>query len=137
VARPNALDKALAAAADELSTELPTVAQSAVLDSNLALAKAQALVAKNMADLKKQRLVPIAMAPMYRPYFGNTMTISLNNLSIYLPLDGKTYHIPEAYARIAQGRRRRVDEHVMRIARLADVKSNFEREAGELALIPR
>lgn len=106
--------------------------------ANAELTKAQAKVQENMRDLKKSALVEVSMAPMYRPYFGNIMTVTLNNLSIYLPLDGRGYKIPRPYAAIVHARRRAVDDHVMRMERMADVQKNFDgKDAGSLELIPR
>jgi len=115
----------------------PIEVQKAITRSNQAVAKAQKLVQENAAQLRAEEKVSISLAPMYRPYFGDVMSVFLNGLPIYLPIDGRSYQIPKSYAMIVQERRRRVDEHVMRSQRLADVQSNFERSAGELVLIPR
>lgn len=134
----SAIDKILSDAAPEATkTKAKAEAKAVVSKSNQELAKAQKLVQKNAKELKEQDQVTLSMAPMYRPYFGDVMTVSLNGLSIYFPLDGRGYKIPKAYAQIIQERRRRVDEHIMRTQRLANVTQNFERSAGELELIPR
>lgn len=88
-------------------------------------------------QLTSEDLVPVSMAPLYRPYFGEVMTVGLNGLNIYLPIDGRTYKIPKSYAPIVQERRRRVDDFITRRQRMSNVQSNFETYAGELKLIPR
>lgn len=135
----NTLDKILEDAPADLagSSENSGDMKKIVAKSNQELAKSLALVAQNVADLKKEDKVSVSMAPMYRPYFGDVMTVSINGLSVYLPLDGRSYKMPKAYAMVIQGRRRMVDDHITRTARLADIQSNVERSAGELELIPR
>ena len=135
----NTLDKILEDAPADLagSSESSGDMKKIVTKSNQELAKSLALVAQNVTDLKKEDKVSVSMAPMYRPYFGDVMTVSINGLSVYLPLDGRSYKMPKSYAMVIQGRRRMVDDHITRTARLADIQSNVERSAGELELIPR
>lgn len=121
----------------EEGIEAPVDVQAAIAKSNKSVAQAQQLTQENAKALRAERQVPVTMAPMYQPYFGDVMTVTLNGLSIYVPVNGRTYNIPKSYAMIVQERRRRVDAHVMRTQRLSDVQSNFERTAGELTLIPR
>lgn len=135
----NTLDKILEDAPADLagSSENSGDMKKIVAKSNQELAKSLALVAQNVTDLRKEEKVSVSMAPMYRPYFGDVMTVSINGLSVYLPLDGRSYKMPKSYAMVIQGRRRMVDDHITRTARLADIQSNVERSAGELELIPR
>lgn len=135
----NTLDRILEDAPADLagSSENSGDMKKIVAKSNQELAKSLALVAQNVTDLKKEDKVSVSMAPMYRPYFGDVMTVSINGLSVYLPLDGRSYKMPKSYAMVIQGRRRMVDDHITRTARLADIQSNVERSAGELELIPR
>ena len=135
----NTLDKILEDAPADLagSSESSGDMKKIVTKSNQELAKSLALVAQNVTDLRKEEKVSVSMAPMYRPYFGDVMTVSINGLSVYLPLDGRSYKMPKSYAMVIQGRRRMVDDHITRTARLADIQSNVERSAGELELIPR
>ena len=132
----NALDTVLSAASEEI-TKAPKDVQKAVTKSNRAVAEAQKMVLENAQQLKAEKKRPVTLAPMYQAYFGETMTVTLNGLSIYVPVNGRTYQVPKSYAQIIQERRRRVDEHILRAQRLSNVQSNFERTAGELVLIPR
>lgn len=132
----NALDSVLSAASEEIA-KAPKEVQSAIALSNRKVAEAQKLLQVNAQRLKVEKKSPVTLAPMYQAYFGEVMTVTLNGLSIYVPVNGRTYQVPKSYAQIIQERRRRVDEHVMRAQRLSNVQSNFERTAGELVLIPR
>lgn len=91
----------------------------------------------NKGILEKQKRVSVALSPMYAPYFGEVMTVSLNGFSIYLPVDGRNYEVPEEFARIVHKRRRLVDAQQNVQAKLGDVTNNKDSYAGELVLIPR
>jgi hypothetical protein len=84
--------------------------------------------------LLAQDKVNVSLAPQYRPYFGKVMTVSLNGIPIYLPVNGRQYAVPRDYAAVIHGRRRAVDDLLMKTNRMADVRNNFETYAGELKL---
>lgn len=135
----NALDTVLSAASDEIAKAPKTSqdAKDAIARSNRVVAESQKVMQETAQKLKSEAKKPVTLAPMYQPYFGEVMTVGLNGLNIYVPVNGRTYQVPESYAMIIQERRRRVDAHILRTNRLANVQSNFERTAGELVLIPR
>jgi hypothetical protein len=89
---------------------------------------------KRAEDLRNQEKKPVSLAPQYRPYFGNTMVIGLSGINVYVPCDGRTYHIPKDFAAVLHERRRRVDDFLMRKQRMANVQANFETYPGELQL---
>lgn len=99
--------------------------------------KTRAKIKANANVLKKSDTVGVALAPMYRPYFGDIMTVSLSGLSIYFPVDGRTYQIPKPYAAMIHERRRRVDDMLTRTGRMANIQGNRESYAGEITLIPK
>jgi hypothetical protein len=81
----------------------------------------------------KEKQVPVNGSPFYRPYFGNNMPIWLNGFAIYVPLDGKTYKIPQSFANIFFERIKRVDATIQRMGVLG---ANIEDEmiAGDFEL---
>ena len=85
--------------------------------------------------LQDQRKVEVVGAPMYQAYFGSVMTISINGIPIYVPLDGRRYAIPESYAAIFNQRIGSVNEDIELEKRRNDVKANFESYPGELDLV--
>ena len=111
--------------------------QSIAANASTAMVEAERQTAALYKQLTTEAQVPVSLAPLYRPYFGDIMTVGLNGLNIYLPVDGRTYQVPASYAPIVQERRRRVDDMIARRQRMADVQSNFERYAGEIKLVPR
>ena len=94
---------------------------------------------RQLADYYKgQDKVVVQISPMYKPYFGNSMEISLNGIPIYVPCDNKRYEIPKSYAMEVNGRIRRVDAQINRESRMSDVRKNFDGQMlGSLDLIKR
>lgn len=124
---------------DGFETPTETVETPVTSDPRQAAVKASAAleVVKDVSQLNYEELtaepkVPVTLAPQYRPYFGNNMPVRLNEIVIFVPVDGRTYPIPESFARIVHERRRKVDAFLMRTNRLADVQQNGESYVGEL-----
>lgn len=86
---------------------------------------------------KAEPKVAVQGSPMYRPYFGNNMAISLNGVVVYVPLDGQRYEIPESFAAVFLDRIARVDEQINMRKQMANVTENSESYAGERSLIKR
>ena len=76
----------------------------------------------------------VSIPPLYKPYFGKVMTISINGISCAIPVDGKTYKVPKSFAEEARIRMFRQNEMLEKQAKMSDVKNNFETSPGELAL---
>lgn len=84
--------------------------------------------------MKKQEKVPVSVSPLYRPYFGRTMPVTINGTSIYVPCDGKTYMVPRMFADEIKVRISNQDELFAKKRRLSDVSNNFEASPGELRI---
>ena len=63
------------------------------------------------------------------------MSIVINGVLIAVPLDGRSYEIPESFAQVFNTRIRQVDNMELQQAALADVTSNVEDTPGEKELI--
>ena len=115
--------------ADKKVTEAQIIKES---DNNVAKAEAgrRALGEK----FRKEEKVPVSISPLYKPYFGKVMTVSINGISCAIPVDGKTYKVPKSFAEEARCRMFRQNEMLEKQARLSDVQNNFETSPGELAL---
>lgn len=83
---------------------------------------------------KAEEKVPLYLSPMYRPYFGNVMQVSINGISIYFKIDGTTQLIPRTFADEITSRRMRIDTMLTRRKRLSDISGNYESNPGELKL---
>ena len=131
------LDQILASASPAKAGATEAVAPEIAREASVKMAENDRKTAELYQQFKQEELKSVMLAPMYQAYFGETMTVTINTLSIYVPVNGRSYKIPKSYAAIVHERRRRVDDHLMRAQRMADVASNFEKEAGELILVPR
>ena len=121
-------------------TESNAAAQVAPTPQNLAQAvrKADTLMRKQEQmihdKLSKQKRVSVTIAPQYRPYFGDVMAVFLQGLAVYVPVDGRSYQIPEDFAAIVHERLARVNAHLLKCERMSNIQANVESYAGELKL---
>lgn len=81
-----------------------------------------------------QEKIPISISPLYKPHFGNSMTVSINGILVVIPCDGLTYRVPKAFATEALGRIRKIDRILEKKNRMKNISSNFERTPGELSI---
>ena len=102
--------------------------------SNKAVAAAEKERKELAKSLKKQEYVPVQVSPLYRPYFGKVMTVTINGASIAIPCDGKTYKVPKTYAEEIKVRMFKQDELFAKKKRLSDVTNNLEASPGELQI---
>lgn len=78
--------------------------------------------------------VAMYLSPMYRPYFGRVMRVSINGVSIYFKVDGSTQLIPTTFADEVTRRRMAIDAMLTKQGRMADVAGNHEASPGELKI---
>lgn len=115
--------------AEQVVTEAAVVAESnrAVNDGEK---ERKALARKFKAQPKQS----VSISPLYKPYFGNIMTVTINGTSIAIPCDGRTYEVPAAFAEEIMIRISNQDDLIQKKRRLGDVTRNFEGSPGELDL---
>lgn len=88
-------------------------------------------------EFQKEEKVAVKIPPLYKPYFGKVMTVSINGISCAIPVDGQTYKVPKSFAEEANIRMFRQDELLQKQAKMSDAVNNrtaFESYPGELAL---
>lgn len=51
---------------------------------------------------QKEKLVPFSVPPSLQKHIGETMFISINGSKVVIPVDGKSYEIPESLAKLGQ-----------------------------------
>ena len=83
-------------------------------------------------EYRKQEKIGVSVSPMYRPYFGKNMHVSINGIAVYVPCDGKVYKLPKAFAVEVMSRIRKVDEMLTRKERMTSISNNVESSPGEL-----
>ena len=84
---------------------------------------------------KAEKKYKVKGAPAYQAHFGNVMSIVINGVLITVPLDGRSYEIPESFAQVFNSRIRQIDNMALQQSALADVTNNVESMPGEKDLI--
>lgn len=79
--------------------------------------------------------VRVTGSPMYAPYFGRMMNLTINGIAIYVPMDGQSYEIPTTFADLFNSRIEAVDALNRNRTTMANIANNKESYAGELDLI--
>lgn len=81
---------------------------------------------------KSERKIPVAVAPLYKPYFGESMVVTINGITVAIPCNGKTYELPESFACAALTRINKTNEIIEKGKKMANISGNFEKSPGEL-----
>lgn len=89
---------------------------------------------KLMQTFKNEKQVPVKISPMYQPYFGKTMPVSLNGLTIYVKVNGSVQYVPRSFADIIEERIMNIDRMLTKQHRMANIQENFESSPGELKI---
>ena len=105
-----------------------------IKESDVNVAKAEAGRRKLGEVFRKEEKVPVSISPLYKPYFGKVMTVTINGISCAVPVDGKTYVVPKSFAEEVNIRKFRQDQLTEKAKKLSDVQNNFESSPGELPL---
>ena len=84
---------------------------------------------------KAEKKYKVKGAPAYQAHFGSVMSIIINGVLIAVPLDGRSYEIPESFAQVFNTRIRHIDNMSLQQSVLSDVASNVENMPGEKDLI--
>ena len=84
---------------------------------------------------KAEKKYKVKGAPAYQAHFGSVMSIVINGVLIAVPLDGRSYGIPESFAQVFNSRIRQIDNMALQQSALADVANNIESMPGEKDLI--
>jgi hypothetical protein len=100
--------------------------------TNKAVAEGEKRRKEYIRALKEQKYEAVSISPLYIPYFGRIMTVTINGASIAIPCDGRTYKIPAAFAEEVKCRIYRQDELFTKKRKLSDVTNNLEASPGEL-----
>lgn len=98
------------------------------------------LQVRQTAFLEKVRTepkVPISVAPQYASEFSKNMRVVINGVSIFIPIDGKEYMVPQTFAAEIKRRIHKVNQKINRLRRKGTTE-NFnlieEKSIGEVKL---
>lgn len=110
-------------------------ADVAMIKQNREIAQAAARRKELIKYYKGEKKVVTYVSPMYRPYFGNVMTVTINGISIRFPVDGSKQEIPATFADEIERRRRNIDNIERKQKRMAAVRENEDKGSiGSLSL---
>lgn len=98
------------------------------------LASAEAKRRGLIKDYKAEPLVSMYLSPLYRPYFGNVMRITINGISIWFKVDGSEQKVPQTFADEIVSRRLNVDKILTRKGKMSNIGANVENSPGEITL---
>lgn len=110
-------------------------AEIGMIKANREIATAAARKKELIRKYKQEKQVVTYVSPMYRPYFGNVMTVTINGISIRFPIDGSKQEVPATFADEIERRRRHIDNIEKKQKRMAAVKDNEDKGSiGSLSL---
>lgn len=109
-------------------------AQMKLIQDNREIAKASQRRKELIKYYKGEKKVTTYLSPMYRPYFGNVMTVTINGVSIRFPVDGSKQEIPATFADEIERRRRNIDNIEKKQKRMASIKENEDK--GSIGALP-
>lgn len=102
------------------------------LDRSVATAEMKRKTLASQYNSEEKRSVSIS--PLYKPYFGKVMTVTINGISCAVPVDGKNYSIPKTFAEEVEARKYKQDRLIEKKKGMSDIQNNFESSPGELTL---
>ena len=103
-------------------------------NANAALSQHNVKLRDLKAYYTREKSIPVYLSPMYRPYLGRVADIPVNGVTIFLPIDGQVYEIPETFADLVNQKRMAIDAMLTKQQRMSDVQVNHEHSPGELKL---
>lgn len=95
------------------------------------------------AEMNKRRLVETyksepkvktSISPLYQPYLGKNIQISINGITIAMPVDGSVHEVPESFADEIASRIMAVDASIRKATQMSKVQENSEQYPGELKM---
>lgn len=83
---------------------------------------------------KNEAMVPVNIAPFYKPYFGSQAMVSVNGISVYVPCDGRVHNIPATHAGVLIDSMDQINKNIERNNRMSNVQKNVEDGIGSMQL---
>lgn len=88
--------------------------------------------------VRNEPKIPVSVAPQYAAEFSNNMRVTINGISVFIPIDGKIYMVPETFAAEIQRRVAKVNQKLNRFKKKGNGVSNNlvfeEKSIGEIKL---
>ena len=90
-----------------------------------------------LEKVRTEPKVPVSVAPQYAAEFSNNMRVTINGISVFVPINGKTYMLPETFAAEVQRRVYKVNQKLNRFKKKNGVSNDViieEKSIGEIKL---
>lgn len=87
-----------------------------------------------IAYYKGEEKVERSLSPLYEPYLGKVIQISINGITIAFPVNGTTHKVPQSFADEIDSRRMAVDATLLKAKKMAAISDNHESYPGELQM---
>lgn len=101
------------------------------------LAELQIKQTRFLEKVRKEQKVPVSVSPQYNAEFGNNMRVTINGISIFIPIDGRQYMVPQTFADEIMRRVHKVNQKLNRFKRRGNDNNVVlveERSIGEVKL---
>ena len=118
----------------EMEPVTKPVVQDVMKKANADVVTAEVRRKQLLKTYRDEKRVPMYLSPMYRPYFGNVMTVAINGISIFFKVDGSIQQVPQTYADEITARRIAIDAILTKQSKMAAITQNAERSPGELEM---
>lgn len=105
--------------------------------STMDLAALQIKQTKFLEAVRKEPKVSINVAPQYAAEFSNNMRVTINGISIFIPIDGRDYLVPQSFADEIKRRVHKVNQKLNRFKRKGNANNVVlfeEKSIGEIKL---
>lgn len=95
------------------------------------------------AELNRKRLLEVykseptiarSISPLYKPYMGKMIQISVNGITIYFPVDGSVHQVPESFATEIDSRIEAINATILKSQKMSNIAENHETFAGEIKM---
>lgn len=96
--------------------------------------KTQARKKELLQIYRDEEKVAVHISPMYRPHFGNVLVLTINGITVGVPVDGNAYKVPKTFAEHVSARIAKIDAIIKKTNDMANIKDNFESSPGEIEL---
>ena len=85
-------------------------------------------------EYKAEEQVTRSVSPLYQPYLGKVIQISINGITIAFPINGTSHKVPRSFADEIDSRVMAIDATINKAKKMADIPENHERYPGELQM---
>ena len=75
-----------------------------------------------------------SLSPLYEPYLGKVIQISINGITIAFPVNGSTHKVPQSFADEIDSRRMAIDASLLKAKSMSNISANKESYPGELQM---